>query len=220
MQGLLGPHPPGRLGLDSTTQHCPSTPPSVLFLGFLGFRIFPSALTRETQTGQGISKGRLWLGRWGAAVCGESLCSFCREPDPPLESERRVRTAAGGPAEARGCPSLCPTGQAPSTASQHTGVSHFGPQAAELPVATLGSPPKPEVAGPTRERGPEASDQRQWAYQSRVEPRRPCTGPSQAPGPGPQGEGGAPGPEVARQPPPPSGGSRCLLCPPALGRST
>lgn len=66
LQGLLGPDPPGRLGLDSTTQHFHPTPLSVLCLGFLGFRIFPSALTRETRTGQGVSKGHTWGGCWWA----------------------------------------------------------------------------------------------------------------------------------------------------------
>ena len=74
LQGLLGPDPPGRLGLDSTTQHFHPTPPSVLCLGFLGFRIFPSALARETRTGRGVSKGHTWGGCWGLGGGPRGVC--------------------------------------------------------------------------------------------------------------------------------------------------
>lgn len=129
-----------------------------------------------------------------------------------------------------GAPLSAPRGRLLPLPRSTQGVSHFGPQAAELPAATLCSPKtrgrRPcrrsfrgsVVPSPTRERGPESSGQRPWACQSRVEPAVPAPGPSQAPGPGPQGEGGAPGREVARHPPPPSGGSRCLLCPPSPGQ--
>lgn len=85
-----------------------------------------------------------------------------------------------------GAPLSAPRGRLlPLPRSTH-GVSHFGPQAAELPAATLGSPKtrgrRPcgrsfrgsVVPSPTRERGPESSDQRPWAWQSRVEPAVPA----------------------------------------------
>ena len=93
-------------------------------------------------------------------------------------------------------------------------VSNFRPQApaAELPATTLGSPQN-RRAEPRRRsfRGPWSlplQGSEAWRpvtsalgrVRSRVEPRCPCTRPSQALGPGPQGEAGAPGREVTRHP--------------------
>ena len=154
-------------------------------------------------------------GGWGA-VHGESVCSFCREPDTALESERHVHTAAGDPAEAGGPPLSAPRGRLLPPPRSTQSVSNFRPQApaAELPATTLGSPQN-RRAEPRRRsfRGPWSlplQGSEAWRpvtsalgrVRSRVEPRCPCTRPSQALGPGPQGEAGAPGREVTRHPRP------------------